>query len=573
MLSRFVQISKNFRQGVRQCSSSCKGTWSTINALQISELASFKSASHVFVDEDNCNELPSSATRVSYLNKLTGDDATTVLENADCTVTYIFQDDKGILVDKYGVCVEAVEDIFAKGGNTTYLHYSKLETNPKRRLFVLVGESAKADAPALRSATNAAISCLRKIASVENIIMELPNLDPGNENVAFDGDVVSLITRSACLSNYSFSRFKNESTEPLLKNIVFASQAPSSTITPARVEVSTVLADATIFARDLGNLRADIANPAFIESLARQVGETHGDNLSVKVLQQPQLHELGMNLLAAVGQGAAGAPRLITLEYFGDPENTTNDFALVGKGVTFDTGGLNLKPTGSIEGMHLDMCGAASVLAAIDAIAKLKVPRNVIAVLAVAENAIDAASFYPMQIVKGLDGRSVEVGNTDAEGRLCLADACSLFSYISFFCFVKTLTYTQREYNPKRIIDMATLTGACVVALGEYAAGLFTNDNNSDMTTDLTIAEHRDEILEKGEANHADLKSIGDGRPYGGSCTAAAYLESYIDDGRQWAHIDIAGPAMYSKARGEMPAGATGFGAALLVRTILGHKA
>lgn len=147
---------------------------------------------------------------------------------------------------------------------------------------------------------------------------------------------------------------------------------------------------------------------------------------------------------------------------------------------------------------------------------------------------------------------------------------------------------------------MATLTGACVVALGEYAAGLFTNDNvthngvepkfgkNSDMTTDLTIAgsrifervhklpilpEHRDEILEKGEANHADLKSIGDGRPYGGSCTAAAYLESYIDDGRQWAHIDIAGPAMYSKARGEMPAGATGFGAALLVRTILGHKA
>lgn len=492
MLSRFVQISKNFRQGVRQCSSSCKGTWSTINALQISELASFKSASHVFVDEDNCNELPSSATRVSYLNKLTGDDATTVLENADCTVTYIFQDDKGILVDEYGVCVEAVEDIFAKGGNTTYLHYSKLETNPKRRLFVLVGESAKADAPALRSATNAAISCLRKIASVENIIMELPNLDrlpmlhkaaaagsAGNENVAFDGDVVSLITRSACLSNYSFSRFKNESTEPLLKNIVFASQAPSSTITstdpttseippesppsvedvakvhmsilaPARVEVSTVLADATIFARDLGNLRADIANPAFIESLARQVGETHGDNLSVKVLQQPQLHELGMNLLAAVGQGAAGgpgcgrdssAPRLITLEYFGDPENTTNDFALVGKGVTFDTGGLNLKPTGSIEGMHLDMCGAASVLAAIDAIAKLKVPRNVIAVLAVAENAVDAASFYPMQIVKGLDGRSVEVGNTDAEGRLCLADACSLFSYISFFCFVKTRLY------------------------------------------------------------------------------------------------------------------------------------
>lgn len=227
----------------------------------------------------------------------------------------------------------------------------------------------------------------------------------------------------------------------------------------------------------------------------------------------------------------------------------------------------SMKPTGSMEDMHMDMGGSAAVLGAFKALTKLGVKRNVVAVLAVAENAVGEHAFKPHNIIRSHKGLTVEIKNTDAEGRLVLADA---------------LSFAQTRVEPHTIIDLATLTGACIIALGEYSAGLF--GNNGALRDGLMSAsaarferlwpmpifpEHREEIR---AAAMADLQSTGAGR-YGGSCTAAAFLENFIGTGGKpapaWAHLDIAGPAMQSKARGHFNAGGTGFGVQVIAEYVL----
>jgi len=238
-----------------------------------------------------------------------------------------------------------------------------------------------------------------------------------------------------------------------------------------------------------------------------------------------------------------------------------NEIALVGKGITFDTGGLNIKPTNSIEDMYMDMSGSAAVLATLATLPKLDIHQNIVGVLCLAENAVSEKSYHPSSIIKSYKGLTVEIGNTDAEGRLVLADG---------------LTYVQKHYKPSYVVDLATLTGACVVALGEYASGLFTNDN-----------QLRDELCASGDAvfertwpmplysefsteikgTHSDIKNTGKSR-YGGASVAAAFLKEFIEEGVKWAHIDIAGPAMTSEKRGHVPKGGTGNGTQLLLHWI-----
>lgn len=269
-----------------------------------------------------------------------------------------------------------------------------------------------------------------------------------------------------------------------------------------------------------------------------------------------------------MGQGAKYEPRLVIMEYRGNTaEPEKFDVALIGKGITFDTGGLNLKPTGFIEDMHLDKGGAVGVIGAMKAIGEIA-PRgvNIVACCALAENAISRDAFKPHAILRSRSGKTVEVGNTDAEGRLVLADA---------------LSYVQDTYDPCTMVDMATLTGACVVALGEYTAGLFSNDKN--LSSELVslgdesfercwplplLQEYTDEI--KSGSEFADLRSIGSGRE-AGACTAAAFLKEFVStkSNVSWAHVDIAGSAMYSKSREFMSKGATGFGASLLAKYCL----
>jgi len=254
----------------------------------------------------------------------------------------------------------------------------------------------------------------------------------------------------------------------------------------------------------------------------------------------------------------------VTLEYKGD-EKSKEVVALIGKGITFDTGGLNLKPTGGIENMHLDMSGCAAVLGTIKAAAAAKLPVNIVAVIALAENAIGPNAVKPHTIVPTFKG-SVEINNTDAEGRLALADA---------------FMYVQKTHQPKRMIDMATLTGACVVALGECAAGVFTN--TPELAKQLSDSGSRvhercwpmpilPEHVAELKGVYSDHRSTGSSKT-GGACTAAAFLQKFVEDGVQWAHVDIAGPAMYSKARDWMPEGGTGFGVQLLLDWIETNKA
>ena len=269
-----------------------------------------------------------------------------------------------------------------------------------------------------------------------------------------------------------------------------------------------------------------------------------------------------MNCFHAVGQAAVEEPRCVMVHYRGNPDKEEIDLALVGKGVTFDTGGLNLKPTGFMEDMFGDKNGACAVLGALHGALELRPKKNIVFAVGLAENAIDSKSYKPGDILTSMKGLTVEIGNTDAEGRLVLCD---------------TMTYVQKEFKPKQMIDLATLTGAVKVALGDETAGLFSNCDkmsaklleSSETTFEPLwrlpiMKEHRESM----KATHADLGNKGK-TPYGGASQAAAFLERFVEKDTKWAHLDIAGPAMAKAAKPPMCANGTGFGVNLLLDYIM----
>jgi leucyl aminopeptidase len=488
-------------------------------------------------------------------------------------------------------------DFKAKRGDVATLYSGAGRT-------LLAGMGAAADADGIRAGTAAAVHQMRKL-----------RVGGGSIRVPSGRGNAGTVAHAALLSNYRFGKYLGAvgredgygpppsltaihlltpdagaggDAETAAAEAADAAEAAEAAETAA-VARAEAFAQGACFARDLANDRADEATPAALEAACRALAAAHPDGrLAVEVLQLADLRAAGMNLHVAVGQGvldmqqlgSAGcgadaaaptekSPRLILLTLRGTSEEegeAAPPTALVGKGITFDTGGLNLKPTDFIEDMHLDMGGAAAVIGAMHIAAALGTNRRtVVAALALAENAIGPAAVKPHAIVSSHKGISVEIGNTDAEGRLVLADA---------------LSYVQRRYAPARIVDTATLTGACVVALGEYAAGLFSNDDAlsaalrgageraGERAWPMPILDEHDAEL---EGHFADVRSIGKGR-MGGACTAAAFLRRFVDEGTPWAHIDIAGPAMYSEQRGHMCKGGTGFGAQLLAEFVLSEE-
>ncbi len=305
-------------------------------------------------------------------------------------------------------------------------------------------------------------------------------------------------------------------------------------------------------ARDLGNEAPNVLYPAQMAEIAVDIASEVG--LEHTIYDDDYLVAEGFNLLMAVGKGSEHKPRLIHLTYKPEGE-VKRKIVFVGKGITFDTGGYNLKPTGSILGMHIDMGGAAAVLGAARSIGMLK-PSGVEVhfIVPTAENSVSSTAYRPNDIIRGLGGKTVEIHNTDAEGRLCLADA---------------LTYAQR-LNPDEIIDLATLTGACVVALGEHTAALFSNDEsmvegikaasesvNEDFWR-MPLNMKLDSLL---DTPVADMKNVGP--RWGGAITAALFLKRWVNMD-SWAHLDIAGPAMADKDTDLGGRGGTGFAAATL---------
>lgn len=377
---------------------------------------------------------------------------------------------------------------------------------------------------------------------------------------------LELWTNTAILKNYKYSqKSKNETTkddeDAEKKELNELNLVHDLALDEISFNRSIQSAYCTLYARDLINTRGSEATPDFIAQEAQKLYESNRDRVEMTVIRGDELQQKGLNLLYSVGKAASTPPHLIMLKYVGNPK-VDKKLAIIGKGVTFDTGGLNLKPTNSIEEMYMDKSGACNSLAAFKWAVETSAPINLICTLALAENAISHASYKPLDIIKSLKGITVEIGNTDAEGRLCLADA---------------FTYTQQMEKPDTIIDLATLTGACVVALGEQTAGVFGNDkalikgiiDSGDYYQESywqlpILKEHHKAI----EGAAADINNSGKTR-YGGASTAAAFLEKFIEKDVNWAHLDIAGPAMNKADREQFSKGGTAFGTQTLTKYML----
>eukprot|EP00796_Vickermania_ingenoplastis_P009824 gene9824-6897_t len=344
------------------------------------------------------------------------------------------------------------------------------------------------------------------------------------------------------------------------------------------VQAGCIIGRAVNDARNLGNLRQDEGTPElYTEWALEQVRRRRSSGIQVKkVLKGEAIASAGLNLLYNVGKGSRNTPYVVVLEYIGN-RRSTESTALVGKGVTFDCGGLNVKPYGSMETMHTDMMGAATVLSVLTAASDLHLPINLVAAVGLVENAIGPDSYHPGSIIQSLSGLQVEVRNTDAEGRLVMAD---LFTYLfpqssgggGGGASSKKIAANELKLSkkPTTLIDVATLTGSIVIALGSHRAGLFCNDpglNTNIMEAGTWCGEEvwpmpvGIEHVQQVQGRIADLINTPPGRE-GGSCTAAAFLSHFVPPGLRWAHLDIAGPSdMGDKGRGVYPPGATGFGA------------
>ncbi len=335
---------------------------------------------------------------------------------------------------------------------------------------------------------------------------------------------------------YQYDETKSKKADPIkLENVQILLSEDDTELGEGALLDGVAIANGVSTARELGNLPGNICTPTYLAERAEALAEEF-DDIHTKILDEDQMAELGMNSLLAVGRGSAQPSRLIVMEYNGG-ETGEKPHVLVGKGITFDTGGISLKPGEGMDEMKFDMCGAASVFGAMEAVAEMQLPLNVVGVVAAAENMPGSQATKPGDVVTTMSGKTVEILNTDAEGRLVLCDA---------------LTYAGRNYNPETMVDIATLTGACIIALGHHATGILSNDKElagalmdsgdyaSDRGWPLPLW---DEFQEQLDSNFADIANIG-GRP-GGTITAACFLSRFTEEYR-WAHLDIAGVAWKS---------------------------
>jgi leucyl aminopeptidase len=416
-------------------------------------------------------------------------------------------------------------------------------------LLVGVGERAKVDAEALR---RAAAAVVRQAAGAAKAVTTLPQALPADPAAA-----VRAATEGALLAAYRFDKYKKARTDgarpPAVLGALVLVPGDGGRGLAGALAAGQARAAATNLARDLSNEPANAMHPADLAAAARRL--LAGKGVTVRVKDERALAREGFGGIIGVGQGADHPPRLVELRYRPDGGARAGEVVLVGKGITFDSGGLSLKPADGMKTMKTDMSGAAAVLAVMSALGDLDVKVPVTGYLASAENMPSGRATRPGDVLTMKNGRTVEVLNTDAEGRLVMADALALGA----------------AAKADAIVDVATLTGACMVALGTRYAGLMGNDEA--LATELLEAaadageptwrlplppEYHKEI----ESDVADLKNVGD--RYGGALVAGLFLQEFVD-GRPWAHLDIAGPARTESDDGYLVKGSTG----AAVRTLL----
>jgi len=370
-------------------------------------------------------------------------------------------------------------------------------------------------------------------------------------------DQLTLCAEGAYLGAYKFEADKKEEDETSgLSSLAFL--VPEGTDLGAAeraAQIGQLRAEGTNFARDLGHTPANQMTPTQMAVEAERISKENG--YECVIIDREEAEKLGMGAFVGVARGSSEPPKFIVIRYDCGDKNAPT-LGLIGKGITFDTGGISLKPSPRMDEMKYDMCGSAAVMGAMSVVAKLETPVNVVAAIAASENMPGGSATKPGDVHTSYSGKTIEILNTDAEGRLVMADA---------------LSYVAKVYKPDAMVDIATLTGAVIVALGHYGAGVMSNDDtfwekisaasgdSGERVCRLPIWEEMKEHL---KTPFADLQNIADGSAGGGSIAAAAFLQEFVDD-IPWAHVDIAGTAWWSKDRPHTPKGASGYGVRLLL--------
>jgi leucyl aminopeptidase len=439
-------------------------------------------------------------------------------------------------------------DITGKAGSTTLL-FAPAGVTARRVLVVGLGSQKSFDAARYQKVSIEAARALGRLPA-SDAVSYLTEVDVPGRSIAWRVRVAVLATDHAAYRYTATFKPRDKGTQPELAAIRFA----AGTDAQAGLDQALAIADGVRFARDLANLPPNICNPAYIAEQSSSFAEGK-DKVSCKVLDHGDMETLGFGSLLAVARGSVNKPKLIVLQYNGGNEGD-KPYAFVGKGVTFDSGGISLKPGAGMEEMKFDMGGAAGVLGAFVAAVKMQLKLNLVCVVPAVENMPDGDSYRPSDVLTSLSGLTIEVLNTDAEGRLILCDA---------------LTYTAQTFQPHSIIDAATLTGACVIALGKHATGLMSKSD--DLAAELLAAGEEtldrawrlplwDDYQAQLDSGFADVANIG-GKS-AGAITAACFLSRFTE-GQRWAHLDIAGTAWDEGRKGL----ATGRPVALLAQWLI----
>lgn len=368
-------------------------------------------------------------------------------------------------------------------------------------------------------------------------------------------DIIQALTEGSILSGYKFTQFKTKKEEIFYVEsvtLVLGSDCPGA---EDAVKAGTILAESQNLVRELNERPANIATPSFIANEAKKLAKKN--RISLKVIEKAEMKKLGMDAILAVNKGSTEPPKLVILEY--NKGKKLPFYAIVGKGITFDSGGISLKPSKGMEEMKYDKTGAMVVLGVMKAVSELKLPVHVMGFMPLTENMPSGSAQKPGDIIKAYNGKTIEVINTDAEGRLILADA---------------LAYAAKQ-KPKAIIDLATLTGAVIVCLGRAGAGLLSNDEKLAKTIEDAGLKTFERVwqlplwpdyTELMKSDFADLKNVS-GVGEAGTITAAAFLKEFIGESR-WAHIDIAGVEMVNRPHPYLSKGATGTGVRLVTEAL-----
>jgi leucyl aminopeptidase len=478
-----------------------------------------------------------------------------------CLIIPVWQDEalEGVAaqIDKSidGLISQFIEDGFKGSSGDVRIIYRAPEFTAERTIIVGLGKRDKFQVGTLHKAISRAARTARGIKR-SGLAVVLPSQDKLSPQALATG-----VAEAVTLGLHQFNDFKTDEdskSAAALESLILVTDAKHEKATQEGAEYGQISSAANLRARGWVNLPSNRKSPQFLAAQAQSIADEHG--LICEIWDENKLQEENMGAFYGVGKGSDNPPRLIKLEYAPEGKADEAPFILVGKGVTFDSGGYSLKPASSMEDMKDDMAGAAVVIAAMEAVAKLKPNRRIIGLVGSVENMISGRAQRPGDIVTARNGKTIEILNTDAEGRLVLADV---------LCYAS-------EHSPTAIIDFATLTGAIGIALGTEAAGLFSNDD--ELSEKLQQAgqnthervwrfplweEYRDHI----KGRNSDIKNTGIERR-AGSISAAAFLEHFVTPGTPWAHIDIAAVAYLREDKPLSAFGATGFGVRLVLELI-----